>query len=201
MTSELAFTGEGFSIHRIVTEPLDNNVYRVDDAASDASLLVDPAGEGERIVEFCDGRSIVAVAVTHGHWDHHGAALHVKEAFGTRVFLNPDDAFLAESGFDGPIPARMAFGALEASFVHTPGHTPGSTCVRLPGVVLTGDTLFPGGPGATRFDHSDFSTIIDSIRSQLFTLDDATVVLPGHGAATTIGTERPHLDEWIARGW
>jgi glyoxylase-like metal-dependent hydrolase (beta-lactamase superfamily II) len=74
-------------------------------------------------------------------------------------------------------------------------------CIVLNGAVLTGDTLFPGGPGATRFDHSSFEDIIESIKSNLFTLPDDTVVLPGHGAATTIGEERPQLPAWIERGW
>jgi glyoxylase-like metal-dependent hydrolase (beta-lactamase superfamily II) len=90
---------------------------------------------------------------------------------------------------------------VEAQILHTPGHTPGSICIALEGVVITGDTLFPGGPGATRFDHSSFDTIIESISTKLFTLPDNTVVLPGHGDATTIGTERPQLLTWIDRGW
>ncbi|MBA3983503.1 MAG: MBL fold metallo-hydrolase, partial [Acidimicrobiia bacterium] len=65
----------------------------------------------------------------------------------------------------------------------------------------TGDTLFPGGPGATHFDDGDFGTIIRSIEQRLFSFPDETVVLPGHGVNTTIGAERPHLDEWIERGW
>ncbi len=73
--------------------------------------------------------------------------------------------------------------------------------IALGGVVLTGDTLFPGGPGATRFDHSSFDAIIESIETKLLPLPDDTVVLPGHGAATTIGTEIPQLPEWKARGW
>ncbi len=103
------------------------------------------------------------------------------------------DVLLAE----GTLPV----GEVIAQIVHTPGHTHGSVCIALDGVVLTGDTLFPGGPGATRFDHSSFDTIIRSIESKLFALPDDTVVLPGHGAATTIGTERPQLPAWIERGW
>ena len=68
------------------------------------------------------------------------------------------------------------------------------------GAVFTGDTLFPGGPGATRWDYSSFDTIIESLEG-LFTLPDDTVVHPGHGDSTTIGTEAPHLEEWIERGW
>jgi glyoxylase-like metal-dependent hydrolase (beta-lactamase superfamily II) len=68
-------------------------------------------------------------------------------------------------------------------------------------VVFSGDTLFPGGPGATRHDYSDFATIIESVRTRLFTLPADTVVLPGHGEATTVGTESPKLQEWVDRGW
>ena len=90
--------------------------------------------------------------------------------------------------------------------IHTilnPGHTPGSISFAVEGTPLlfTGDTLFPGGPGNTSFDDADFDTIITSITSKLFTFPDHTIVLPGHGLDTTIGTERPHLEEWIERGW
>jgi glyoxylase-like metal-dependent hydrolase (beta-lactamase superfamily II) len=85
----------------------------------------------------------------------------------------------------------------------TPGHTPGSMCFLIEGspVLFSGDTLFPGGPGATSFEGGDFPTIIRSIEQRLFTLPPDTLVLPGHGDTTTIGTERPHLQEWIDRGW
>jgi glyoxylase-like metal-dependent hydrolase (beta-lactamase superfamily II) len=76
-------------------------------------------------------------------------------------------------------------------------------CFLLEGhpVLFSGDTLFPGGPGNTSFDGGDFGTIIQSVDRKLFTLPPDTIVLPGHGDRTTIGTERPHLQEWIDRGW
>ena len=73
--------------------------------------------------------------------------------------------------------------------------------VRDTPLLFTGDTLFPGGPGNTKFDDADFATIITSIETRLFTFPDTTIVLPGHGVDTTIGAERPSLDAWIARGW
>ena len=88
-----------------------------------------------------------------------------------------------------------------ARIIHTPGHTPGGISVAVGNIVFSGDTLFPGGPGLTGWPLSDFATIINSIRHRLFTLPDTTIVHPGHGHSTTIVTERPHLDEWIARGW
>ena len=88
-----------------------------------------------------------------------------------------------------------------SNVVHTPGHTPGSTCLVLPEVVFTGDTLFPGGPGATRSPEASFDRIIDSIASDLFTLEPSTLVMPGHGLDTTVGAEAPNLDEWRRRRW
>ncbi|MCA1692167.1 MAG: MBL fold metallo-hydrolase, partial [Actinobacteria bacterium] len=93
-------------------------------------------------------------------------------------------------------------GRLRLHTFHTPGHTPGSVCFRIEGspVLFAGDTLFPGGPGATRRRGGDFPAIIRSVE-RLFTLPEETIVMPGHGLDTTIGAERPHLQEWIDRGW
>jgi glyoxylase-like metal-dependent hydrolase (beta-lactamase superfamily II) len=94
-------------------------------------------------------------------------------------------------------------GDLRLRTIHNPGHTPGSTSFLLEGhpIVFSGDTLFPGGAGNTSFPGGNFEQIIESIDRRLFTLPVDTLVLPGHGLDTTIGTERPHLQEWIDRGW
>lgn len=199
---ETTFTGDGFTVSRVVVGPIDNNVYLVRDDATNRGLLIDAAADPETIVAFVGGTRIDRILTTHGHWDHHQAIPEVATLLGVRAGLHPADATIADKSFDFEITeGAVTIGETVATVVHTPGHTPGSVCITLDGVVVTGDTLFPGGPGATRFDHSDFATIIDSIVEQLFTLDDGTVVLPGHGAATTIGDERPQLPEWIARGW
>ncbi len=98
----------------------------------------------------------------------------------------------------------LEVGRLRLRTIHTPGHTPGSMCFLIEGspVLLSGDTLFPGGPGNTATDLGDFPTILSSIEERLFKPFAAeTIVMPGHGLDTTIGAERPHLDEWAARGW
>jgi len=95
-------------------------------------------------------------------------------------------------------------GRLRVATIATPGHTPGSMSFAVEGTPLlfTGDTLFPGGPGNTSFENADFATIIRSIEERLFApFGPETMVLPGHGAGTTIGHETPHLGEWIERGW
>ncbi|MCA1707795.1 MAG: MBL fold metallo-hydrolase, partial [Actinobacteria bacterium] len=85
--------------------------------------------------------------------------------------------------------------------LHTPGHTPGGVCLLVGKHLISGDTLFPGGPGNTWKDEAAFRTIIDSIQKSLLVLPDDTHVYPGHGDDTTIGNEKPHLQEWIERGW
>ena len=202
MPGQRVFDGDEFSIDRIVTPPLDNNVYLVTCTTTRTSLIVDAAGDPDAVIALTEGTDVSGVATTHGHSDHHGAIPEVTETLGVPFMLHSADADLAGKKPDSPLAEGSLFvGDVEVQILHTPGHTAGSICLLLPGVVLTGDTLFPGGPGATRFDHSSFDAIIESISSKLFTLPDDTVVLPGHGDATTIGTERPQLSAWIERGW
>jgi len=202
VTDNPEFEGEGFSVRRVVTPPLDNNVYLIQCSQSGASLLVDAAGDAEAIVALADGTDVVGVATTHGHSDHHGAIPEVTDALGVPFMIYEADVELAGKEPDSMLTeGPLIIGNIEAQILHTPGHTPGSICIVLGGVVITGDTLFPGGPRATRFDHSSFDSIIDSISSKLLALPDNTVVLPGHGDSTTIGVERPQLADWVERGW
>lgn len=98
---------------------------------------------------------------------------------------------------------RLGVAGVELEVRHTPGHTPGSCCLvaETLGCVFSGDTLFDGGPGATRWPYSDFDRIIDSITDRLLSLPDDTAVHTGHGPSTSIGAERPARADWIARGW
>ncbi len=196
------FKGDGFTITRVVVGQLDNNAYLVEDSATRDALLVDAPDDAPALIEFVGDAPLLGVFTTHGHWDHHQAIPEVTRALGVPFMLHPLDGEIAEKVIDVDIvPGTLTIGNTVATVLHTPGHTPGSVCLAIDGVVLTGDTLFPGGPGATRFDHSSFTTIIESIENQLFVLPDDTLVLPGHGDSTTIGTERPQLAAWIERGW
>lgn len=186
----------------MVVGPLDNNSFLVRCTTTGTALIVDAADEPETVLGLVGDAEVQAVFTTHGHTDHHHAAGAVSTALGVPTMLHPKDAVIAGQGFDTDIvEGPMMIGAVEAEVIHTPGHTPGSVCLALPGVVLSGDTLFPGGPGATRFPYSSFDTIIASITSRLLTMPDDTVVLPGHGDATTIGNERGQVPDWIDRGW
>jgi glyoxylase-like metal-dependent hydrolase (beta-lactamase superfamily II) len=192
-----------FELHKVVVGPLDNNVFVLRCKETGEAVLLDAANEHDRLLELCRTLGVRRVLETHGHWDHIQAVPAVRDA-GYDVGVTADDAAMLP-GYDFTIADGdvIEVGRLRLHAIHTPGHTPGSVCFRLEGspVLFSGDTLFPGGPGATKFEGGDFPTIIESIDRKLFTLPTDTMVLPGHGDDTTIGAERPHLDEWIERGW
>jgi len=197
------YADDRVEITRVVVGPMVNNVYVVRCVETGEAVLVDAADEPEVLLELCRRLNVGDVLTTHGHRDHIQAVPAVRAA-GHRVGVAPADAhMLPNHDFEIVDDAVIEVGRLRLLALHTPGHTPGSTCFRIEGspVLLSGDTLFPGGPGNTRRNATNFATIIRSIQQRLFVLPDETVVLPGHGDDTTIGTERPHLQEWIDRGW
>jgi glyoxylase-like metal-dependent hydrolase (beta-lactamase superfamily II) len=198
------YEDEQVEIHKVVVGPLDNNVFVVRCRVSGDALLVDAANEHERLLELCRRLGVRKVVETHGHWDHIQAVPELRDA-GYEVAVRVEDAAMLPS-YDLLLEDDdlLEVGRLRLRTIHTPGHTPGSMCFLIEGspVLLSGDTLFPGGPGNTATDLGDFSTIIDSIERRIFaSLPPGTIVMPGHGLDTTIAVERPHLDEWIARGW
>jgi len=189
------------------TWEVDNNVWIIGDDTE--VFVIDPAHDPEKIADAVNGRTVKAVLLTHGHDDHIRHARDFAQQVNAPIHLNPADQMLWDAVFPGTTPdATIADGDVfeiagtQLTALHTPGHSPGSTCFHAENLhtVFSGDTLFNGGPGATGRSYSDFDTIIDSIRKRLLTLPDDTVVLTGHGEATTIGGEKPHLADWIARG-
>lgn len=203
-TIERIWEDAACEVHRTVVGPMDNNVYVVRCRRTGDALLVDAANEHEHLLEVCRDLGVRQVVETHGHWDHIQAVPAVREA-GIEVAVTAQDAEMLPS-YDLLLDddAVVEVGRLRVRTIATPGHTPGSMCFAVEGtpLLLSGDTLFPGGPGNTSFPGGDFPTIVDSIERRLFSrFDPATLVLPGHGASTTIGSESPHLQEWIDRGW
>jgi glyoxylase-like metal-dependent hydrolase (beta-lactamase superfamily II) len=191
-------------VHRLVVGPVDNNVYILRCRSTGQSLLIDAANEHDKLLDLCSALNVRQVVETHGHWDHIQAVPAVRDAGYEVGVTGADAAMLPSYDFVLEDDTVIEVGALRLRTILTPGHTPGSMCFRLEGspVLFSGDTLFPGGPGATKFPGGDFSKIIRSIEDRLFAaLPAETIVLPGHGTDTTIGEERPHLQEWIDRGW
>ena len=175
----------------------DNNVYVIE--CGGQGLIVDGAADHERILAEVQGLEVVGIVQTHNHQDHTGALRPLVDALGVPVYANPDDEM--------PVPAVpiddmgvLLVGGQELRAFHTPGHTAGSNCYLIGDHLFTGDTLFPGGPGATGHDPDRFATIMTSL-DRLFELPDETRVSPGHGLDTTIGRERSYVDVWRSRGW
>ena len=185
---------------------VDNNVWLVGD--DEEVLIVDAAHDAATILSAVAGRRVVGIVCTHSHNDHVNAVQELISSVDGPVYLHPADTMLwdvvnAGVAFtplsDGDV---VSVAGLDAQVIHTPGHSPGGVCLYVPelGVLLSGDTLFHGGPGATGRSFSDFPTILDSIRERLLTLPAGTRVLTGHGDETTIGAEAASYDEWVARG-
>jgi glyoxylase-like metal-dependent hydrolase (beta-lactamase superfamily II) len=191
-------------IHKLVVGPMDNNVFVLRCKETGDAVLLDAANEHDKLLELASRLNVREVLETHGHWDHIQAVPQMRDA-GYSVHVTAEDAAMLPS-YDEVLEddSEITVGRLRLHTIHTPGHTPGSMCFKVEGspVLFSGDTLFPGGPGNTSFPGADFNTIIRSIDDRLFsTLPADTIVLPGHGDDTTIGDERPHLQEWVDRGW
>jgi glyoxylase-like metal-dependent hydrolase (beta-lactamase superfamily II) len=196
----------GVLIRRTRVGQLENNSYVIACKETGEGVLVDASFEADTLAAKAADVHINSILSTHGHWDHVSAAMDLKAMLDVPFRLHGADMRddicdlpVDEPLHDGEI---IKVGKIEVRVVSTPGHTPGSVCFLVGDHAITGDTLFPGGPGRTDFAYGDFNAVIESIRSQLFTLHSSIGVYPGHGdTMSTIGTESPHLQTWIDRGW
>jgi glyoxylase-like metal-dependent hydrolase (beta-lactamase superfamily II) len=203
MADTLIWSATGIEVHEVVVGPVDNNVFVLRCTETGDGVLLDAANEHEQLLELSQRLGVRRVLETHGHWDHIQAVTQMRDA-GYSVGVTAADAAMLPS-YDEVLDDHSVIevGRLRLHTIATPGHTPGSMCFLVEDhpVLFSGDTLFPGGPGNTGYEGGDFDTIIESVDRRLFTLPSETLVLPGHGDATTIGAERPSLQEWIDRGW
>jgi len=197
----LHYVGDDLIVRKIEVGTMENNVYVLECPATHQALLVDGCFEPHTILARCEGADIVGIVQTHGHFDHVQALPELKERLGVPVHAHPGDDYPVEVDVSLSDGDTISFGDRTMTVLHTPGHTPGGICLHAGKHLISGDTLFPGGPGNTWEDKRAFEQIIGSIKTKLFVLPDDTAVYPGHGKDTTIGAEKPHLQEWIERGW
>jgi len=202
---------DGLTVTKIAVGPMNNNAYLLRCTSTGQGLLIDAANEAGRLIEVIGDTPVETIVTTHRHADHWQALPEVQTRTGAVVVAHPADA----DELPVPVGRRaehgevLTFGDCAVSLIHLRGHTPGSLAVlydaggRLSDTphVFTGDSLFPGGVGKTN-SAADFTSLLNDVAERLFgALPDATWVYPGHGNDTALGTERPHVDEWRARGW
>ncbi len=196
-------------ISKVAVGPMNNNAYVLRCRQTGEVLLIDAANEADRLLELIPEGALKKVVTTHGHADHWQALADVVRATSARTLAHPLDAAALPLVPDRLVVDgdKVVVGEVSMSVIHLRGHTPGSITLRYddPGGgthLFTGDSLFPGGVGNTRGDAEAFSLLIRDVETKLFdALPDDAWVYPGHGADTTLGTERPALPDWRTRGW
>jgi glyoxylase-like metal-dependent hydrolase (beta-lactamase superfamily II) len=178
---------DNLQIERLQLGPFGTNAYVLTCQQTKDSVVVDAPAEADKIMEILKGTNPRYILLTHSHMDHIGAlselrsklriplATHVADA---RVLSPPPEIQLNDGD-------TVSFGKIKLEVLHTPGHTPGSLCFKTGKYLLSGDTIFPGGPGKTS-SPANFQQIIKSITSQIFPLGDDTQVYPGHGNSTVL---------------
>jgi glyoxylase-like metal-dependent hydrolase (beta-lactamase superfamily II) len=205
------------TLTKVAVDPeMSNNCYLLHCGETDELVLIDAAAEPERLLELIGDRSLTSIVTTHQHWDHHRALAAVKAAHPSAIVVAgaPDaDAIEEQTGVtvdrrvgEGD---KVAVGTCDLHVIPVAGHTPGSIVLLLDDrtaspepQLFTGDSLFPGGVGATRGDADAFTQLIGEVETKIFgRLPDATRFYPGHGGDGVLGDERPHLEEWRERGW
>ena len=186
-----SFEDESVGIIKLELGPYGANAYIVVCKSSGECILVDAPGDAGKILEQLAGRHLRSIMITHNHIDHIGALAELKSSLSAPVAIHPLDSGQIHSPADvdlndGDI---IDVGLLKIKVLHTPGHTPGSTCFLMGKYLLSGDTIFPGGPGKT-WSPADFKLIVGSIETKVLVLPDDTGIYPGHGDATQVGTEK-----------
>ena len=188
------------------------NCSVIGDEQTHEAMVIDPGDQVEEILGILRQHhlKLTQIVVTHAHIDHVGGAMRLKAATGAPILMNQDDYALlklldvqaAWVGMQSPGPVQvddavsngrvLKIGNISANVIHTPGHTEGSICLYFPKekMLIAGDTLFAGNIGRTDLAGGSFEKIINSLQGRLMALPDETDVIPGHGRATTIGTER-----------
>ena len=177
-----------------------NNAYVIADRGAGEAIVVDMPSQSETTLEAVGGLRVLAVLLTHTHPDHWAEYEKVKAATGAPVYCHPAEVLMPADRIDRPLTDgdRLAAGSLSLTVIHTPGHTPGSCCFLIGRYLISGDTLFPGGPGHSN-SPEELQQTIASIRERLYTLPDDTIVLPGHGEGTTIGRSREEYAVYASR--
>ena len=191
---------DSIQIERLSLGPFGTNSYLLICQKTGASVIVDAPGDAEKVLKLLEGTHPKYILMTHNHMDHVDALAALKSALNVPLAAHEDDA--------GGLPVKpeqflndgdtISFGEIQLKVLHTPGHTPGSLCFLTGSYLISGDTIFPGGPGKT-WSPDDFKKIVASLRNKIFTLPDETQVYPGHGDATVLKKEKHEFEAFSSK--
>lgn len=206
----LLWSSDTVQVRQASVSSMDNNVFLMTCRRTGDQALIDAADDLDQILSLVQAGtgSVASIVTTHRHWDHVRALSAAVSRTGARTYAGTADADHLPVPTDVPLRHGdvVAVGDLELRIIGLRGHTPGSIALEVPGgdgstLLITGDSLFPGGPGATQ-SSTDFTSLMDDLEARVFSVyADSTLVLPGHGDGTTLGAERPFLQDWRRRGW
>ena len=182
---------QGVLLRKVTVGSFDNNVYFLIDPVTKESVIIDAAAEAERILQNVEGTHVKYILQTHCHMDHVMALDKVRTSTKAPVGIHAGDeqAFRVQADMHLEENQTLEIGKHQFHVMHTPGHTPGSVCFLINNHLITGDTLFPGGPGKTGSPR-DFEQILESITQKIYSLPDETACYPGHGPNTTVGESK-----------
>jgi glyoxylase-like metal-dependent hydrolase (beta-lactamase superfamily II) len=191
---------DSIQIERLSLGPFGTNSYLLICQKTGASVIVDAPGDAEKVLKRLEGTHPKYILMTHNHMDHVDALAALKSALNVPLAAHQDDA--------GGLPVKpeqflndgdtISFGEIQLKVLHTPGHTPGSLCFLTGSYLISGDTIFPGGPGKT-WSPDDFKKIVESLANKIFTLPDETQVHPGHGDATVLKKEKHEFEAFSSK--
>jgi glyoxylase-like metal-dependent hydrolase (beta-lactamase superfamily II) len=200
----IVYTEDDFTVVKVgPMGPYGNNAYILHDAGARDALLVDmPLDEQPLLEAIAVVGHVHQIVATHWHRDHWMTYDPVRQATQAPVLVGDQEINIPVERIDGYLThgQEIQVGTKRVTILHTPGHTPGSICLRLGRALISGDTLFQGGPGKTAAS-GDLQIIIDSIVTQLHPLADETIVMPGHGPNTTIGDAKREYTEYLTHPW
>ncbi len=191
---------DNIRIEKLSLGPFGTNTYLLICQKTRNSLIVDAPGEADKVLKRLEGTQPRYILMTHNHMDHVEALADLKSALNVPLAAHADDA--------AGLPVKpeqyledgdtITFGDIQLRVLHTPGHTPGSLCFLTGNYLISGDTIFPGGPGKT-WSPADFKKIVASLTAKIFSLPDDTEVYPGHGDGTVIKKEKQEFETFQAK--